>query len=247
MTGATRGALKFTVRHAWIAAAALAVAGCQQATEVQGSADDAALTVVVPTGQSCSPTGKHYSHRSLACATCHQCAGTLSFDAARAGPSAAFDATTKNCSNIQCHGVTSGTFTYATWDWGADELVYVSVPYGGSSGSGAPNWYSAGGGSGCNACHGYPPTYNGAAYAWHSGSHGYGLTNGNACQLCHPGVSGAYVWGGPPSFASTSAGLVGSCAPGTYCSAPGVITGTTHGNGTLDVTPAWDSRCIGCH
>lgn len=233
-----------------LAGAMLMLGACGQQVEgdpelaVAGTV--AALTQdhVVPTDQACVPTGKHSQHGTFACTVCHQCAGTLSFDAAVAGPSAAFDATTKNCSNVGCHSVPSGFYTY--WGIGAEEPV--SVPYGGGSGSGVANWYAAPGPGGCSACHGYPPTYNGMRYTWHSGLHASTTTaGGNACQLCHPDATGAYVWGGPPSYAGTSGGLIVSCPPGTYCAAPGTITSSLHGNGRLDVSPAWKSSCFGCH
>jgi hypothetical protein len=168
----------------------------------------------------------------------------VSFDATIAGPSAAFDATTKNCSSVKCHSVSSGTFTYSSWDWGLDQPVDVTVPYGGSAGSGSANWYAAGSSS-CNACHGYPPTYNGTAYPWHSGSHGITVSNGNTCQLCHPDVTGAYVYS---AYLSSSGGMISSCPTGTYCAAPGTITvPASHGNGTVDVTPQWSNKCFGCH
>lgn len=234
--------------------AVLLLGGCEQ--QALQDADEAAAGAaaaltqdsVIPTGQACVPTGKHSQHGTFQCTTCHQCAGTLSFDPAIAGPNAAFDATTKNCSNVGCHAVPSGTFTYGTWDWGSDSMVYTTVAYGGQSGSGTANWYAAPGSSGCSACHGYPPLYNGVRYAWHSGTHGLGIGSGNACQLCHPDATGAYVYGGPPSYAGTSGGLIASCPAGTFCAAPGTITnGSRHGNGILDVTPAWAQACMNCH
>jgi hypothetical protein len=231
-----------------VGSALLLAAGCGEDSRVAGGRDSAGLTQdhVVQTGQACTPTGKHFEHRNYGCATCHMAAGTLCFDPSVAGPTAAFDATAKTCSNVACHTVPSGTFTYVVWDWGCECLVENSVPYGGGTGT-PPYWYSAAG-LGCNACHGYPPKYNGAAYTWHSGAHGFGISNGNACQLCHPDATGAYVYGGPPSYAGTSGGAITSCAPGTYCAAPGAITNASlHGNGVLDVTPAWTGNCIGCH
>lgn len=200
---------------------------------------------VTPAGQSCAPTGKHANHAAFACATCHQCAGTLSFDPALAGPTAAFDATTKNCSNVACHSVPAGTYTY----YPPGAVDPVAVPYGGQGGGAGANWYAAAGAAGCSACHGYPPTYNGAAYAWHSGQHAANTTvNGNACQLCHPDATGAYVSGGPPSYAGTSGGQIASCPAGTYCAAPGTITNPSlHGNGVVNVTPSWTTACFNCH
>lgn len=234
------------------AAAMVLVAGCEQQApgdQAPAVSASAALTQgqVVPTGSVCTPTGKHVKHAGFACTACHMCAGTLSFDPAVAGATATFDATTKNCSNVACHAVPAGTFTYSYWDWGLDQSVSVSVPYGGAGGGSAANWYATSGAS-CGACHGYPPTYGGTAYPWHNGQHGLGIPNGNACQLCHPDATGAYVFGGPPSFVTTSAGLITSCAPGTFCSAPGTITNASrHGNGVVDVTPLWRSTCSGCH
>lgn len=230
-------------------AAVLLASGCEQPAVGTGAetAEQGALTAdhVVATGLVCAPTGKHGTHQGFACATCHQCAGTVSFDATVAGSAAAFDATTKNCSSIACHGVAAGTFTYTSWDWGLDQAVNVSVPYGGSAGTGQPNWYADAAGSGCNACHGYPPRYNGTAYPWHSGAHGVTISNGNTCQLCHPDATGAYVYS---AYLSSAGGLIASCPPGTYCAAPGTITvPSRHGNGVVDVSPAWSSKCIGCH
>lgn len=232
--------------RAGLATALVLAVGCEQGQLARSGSSGDALTYehVVTTGQVCAPTGKHDTHRSYACSACHQCAGTLSFDAAVAGPSAAFDANTKSCSSVACHAVPAGTFTYPVWDWGCDCQSYTTVSYGGAAGTGTPNWYAPAGASGCSACHGYAPTFNGTAYVWHSGMHGGTLTDGNTCQLCHPDVTGAYVAAG---YAGTSGGLIASCTTG-FCSAPGTITDPTrHGNGTVDVAPKWGSRCFGCH
>lgn len=233
-----------TARHLVVALALVGAFGCQQGG---AAAAGAGMTSdnVIPTGQACTPTGKHFEHRSFQCTACHLAAGALCFDPALAGTSATFDATTKNCSSIACHGTVAGTFTYNGMD-GAGDTISITVPYGGAGGA-AANWYAAPG-NGCNGCHGYPPTYNGVPYAWHSGTHGQNISNGNACQLCHPDATGAYVYGGPPSFTGTSAGLVTTCAPGTFCSAPGTITvPSMHRDGVLNVSPQWRSACIGCH
>lgn len=235
-----------------VAVAFVLLQGCEQgsggaAATIAGSSAALTQDAVVPTGTTCAPTGKHAEHGGFTCATCHQCAGTLSFDPTIAGPSAAFDATTKNCSNVACHAVAAGTFTYYTYDWDTDQTVATTVPYGGAQGAATANWYAPPGTT-CNACHGYPPKYNGVAYVWHSGAHGLGTANGNNCSLCHPDASGAYVYGGPPSYVGTSGGLISSCDPNTYCSAPGSITNRSlHGNGSLDVSTRFVSACIGCH
>lgn len=234
-----------------VASLTLLVVACGEEEGAGGpvSSSSAALTQqqVVPTGQACAPTGKHLEHRAYGCATCHQCEGTVSFDGSVAGANAAFDATAKTCSNVACHATPTGTYTYSKWDWGLEDMVQVSIPYGGGTPPTA-DWYAAPG-EGCGVCHGYPPKYNGAAYTWHSGVHGGSTTQmANTCQLCHPNATGAYVYGGPPSRLATTGGLITSCAPGTYCSAPGVITNPSlHGNGTIDVAPGWTSACGNCH
>jgi predicted CxxxxCH...CXXCH cytochrome family protein len=83
------------------------------------------------------------------------------------------------CSSTYCHGGYSGTFTYSTWDWGADVAVTVAVSYVGNNAS--PTW---GGTAPCGSCHGIPPTTG--TNAWHSGAHG----GGNDCSLCHPDATG---------------------------------------------------------
>ena len=250
MKASSRGTRSCRSSYLGVVSAALLIAACgEEGTVAGGRTADAALTVdhVVPTGQVCAPTGKHFEHRTVDCATCHQCAGTVSFNGAIAGATAAFDATTKNCSNVACHTVPAGTFTYTVWDWGTEELVPVTVPYGGQPSPTPPSWYAAVG-QGCGACHGYPPRYNGSPYQWHSGTHGMNVATGNACQLCHPDATGAYVFGGPPNYTGTSGGLVTSCPPGSYCAGPGTITNAAlHRNGVVDVAPRWGSNCLGCH
>src|SRR5512143_596886 len=132
-----QGSLRWFILLSSIASSGLMLAGCEQ--QAQGGGDLAtarasgALTqdAVVPTGQACVPTGKHDKHARFACTSCHQCAGTLSFDAAVAGPNAAFDATTKNCSNVSCHSVPAGTFTYYKYNPDTDTVEPIYVPYGG--------------------------------------------------------------------------------------------------------------------
>jgi hypothetical protein len=248
MERSSRRVRTFTLGHAAVVAAAVLAFGCEQGQVGGGAvtAQQGAMTVdhVVTTGQVCAPTGKHANHQAFACTVCHQCAGTVSFDATIAGPTATFDATSKNCSSVKCHSVPAGSFTYSSWDWGLDQPVDVTVQYGGAASSSGANWYATGSSS-CNACHGYPPTYNGTAYPWHSGAHGVTTPNGNTCQLCHPDVTGAYAYA---AYLSSSGGMISSCPPNTFCAAAGTITvPSMHGNGTVDVTPQWGSRCTGCH
>src|SRR6185369_3361835 len=117
---------------------------------------------------SCTPSGAHggpatqpSGHFAFDCRVCHKVGGRLSFD--KAGPAYAagkptpsFDATTKTCSNIACHGVPSGTFSYY-FPGGDGEPVLNTVTYGGSAMSATPSWYSTGSAA-CTACHGDPPS-----------------------------------------------------------------------------------------
>jgi predicted CxxxxCH...CXXCH cytochrome family protein len=217
------------------ALALLVASGCGQETpppENGLASQGSALTQdhVIPTGEVCAPTGAHGKHAPFSCTTCHVCGGVLQFDpngpAVGAGqPPPSFDATAKTCSNVACHSVPSGTFTYAAWDWGCDCPVEVSVPYGGSGGNVTPSWYTTGG-AGCIGCHGNPPVN----YTWH-GSHG----GGNQCELCHLDAvsSGGVATGLNPAM---------NCGPNRNQSCAAF-----HANGTLDVTPQFKSSCIGCH
>ena len=172
----------------------------------------------------CTPTGAHARHGAFACSVCHKVAGRLAFD--RSGPAygaglptPAFDAVAKTCSNIACHGVPQGTFSY--WFPGGDgEPELITITYGGPGG-GSPNWYATGGAT-CSACHGDPPA-NGT---WHSGYHGNQLPTGplNQCQYCHPD-------------ASSPGNAVGDT----------ITNPALHRNGVLDILPKFTSACFNCH
>jgi predicted CxxxxCH...CXXCH cytochrome family protein len=224
----------------------LMASACQQApagaTKGEASAPDRqALTqdAVLPPGGTCGATGAHAKHAFTDCFTCHACAGALQFDAAgpavgAALPPPSFDATTKTCSNVACHAVPNGTFTYQ-FPGGDGEPVESSVPYGGgASPSATPNWYATG--LGCGACHRMPAD----GYHWHSGLHGNGSATANACETCHSDAVG---------FTST-AGVVTSAAIATT-STCGPLRDQPcapfHRNGTVDVTPRFTSACFGCH
>ncbi len=185
----------------------------------------------------CTPTGAHggpatlpSGHFAYDCKVCHKVGGRLTFD--KAGPAYAvgrpaptFDATTKTCSNIACHGITSGTFSYY-FPGGDGEPVLNTLSYGGSTLVATPSWYSTGS-SACAACHGNPPL-NGSngSNVWHSGYHGSGGPSSalNQCQFCHPDAS----------------------SPGN-----GVGDTTTnpllHSNGTVNVQVTFKSSCFSCH
>lgn len=185
---------------------------------------------------SCTPTGAHggpgtipAGHYAFDCKACHKVGGRLSFDkngpAFAAGkPSPAFDAAAKTCSNISCHGVPSGTFSfYFMGGDGEPELRTINI-YGNSNGS-TPSWYSTGAAA-CGGCHGNPPR-NGSdgSNVWHSGYHGNQGPTGarNQCQFCHPDASGA-----------NGAGTT-------------ITNAALHANGVYNIQATFTSTCFGCH
>lgn len=143
----------------------------------------------------CNPGGAHMKHSAYNCTTCHMMHGGARFDPN--GPAAikpslsnmnppkpAFNAIDKSCSNIACHSIPTGTFSYY-FPGGDGEPALNTVSYGGASSASSPSWYAVG--AGCGSCHGNPPS----SYAWHSGSHATGIPGANECQFCHPDVTGA--------------------------------------------------------
>jgi hypothetical protein len=177
----------------------------------------------------CTPTGAHARHGAYACSVCHKVAGRLVFDkngpAYAAGyPAPTFDATAKTCSNVACHRVTAGTYTYY-FPGGDGEPVQNTVNYGGGAPRTTPSWYATG--AACTACHDDPPR-NGSdgSNAWHSGYHGGQGPTGvrNQCQLCHPDAS----------------------SPGNGIGDT-ITNATLHGNGVVNVQASFTSKCFGCH
>ena len=173
----------------------------------------------------CTPTGAHAKHGGFACSVCHKVAGRLVFDKngpayALGHPAPTFDATAKTCTNVACHGLPSGSYTYTSWDWGLDQPVPTTINYGGTLRT-TPSWYTTGAG-GCTACHDDPPR----GYVWHSGNHGgQGPTGSrNQCQFCHPDAS------------SPNNGIGDT-----------ITNPSLHANGTVDVQPTWTTACFGCH
>ncbi|WP_443093438.1 CxxxxCH/CxxCH domain c-type cytochrome, partial [Geomonas silvestris] len=133
------------------------------------------------------------------------------------GAAPQFDAE-KSCSNVSCHAVKSGSFSYYSYNAGTDEYDLITVNYGGAQRT--PAWSATG--QLCAACHGNPPS---DGRVWHSGRHGnQGPTSSfNQCQLCHPDASGVN-------------------GQGTTITNP-----AQHRNGTLDVQGAFKTTCFGCH
>ncbi|WP_224981152.1 CxxxxCH/CxxCH domain c-type cytochrome [Geomonas agri] len=180
----------------------------------------------------CTPTGAHGGHGSYDCQVCHNVGGQVSF--ARTAPNnlaygsglgiPAFSAATKTCSNIACHAIPVGTFSFYTMD-GSGDLYLETVSYG-SAAQSTPAWNSTGP-AGCSACHGDPPR-NGStgSNVWHSGYHGgQGPTGArNQCQFCHPDAS------------SPNNGVGDT-----------ITNSSLHANGVVNVQAKFTSACFGCH
>lgn len=196
----------------------------------------------------CNPDGAHLKHvgtnyANIGCTSCHVPVMVNSnFDHfswfAQDGPAVikpsptnpnpplpSFDATTNTCSNIACHSVSAGTFSYY-FPGGDGEPVLNAINYGSNAtGNITPSWYTLIVGDACATCHPNPPA-NGSngSNVWHSGFHAGGSTAAsNQCQFCHPD---AY----------------GSNGKGTSITNP-----LMHGDGVVQVQARFSSRCFGCH
>jgi len=129
-----------------------------------------------------------------------------------------------SCSNIACHNIPAGTYTYYIWDWGIEEAVPVSVNYGGMNSATA--FWQDNAATNCISCHAIPPY---SLNVWHSGSHGNFMVGTNNCETCHPD-------------AKSNVAPDGKTILSNYITAP-----SQHANGTLDVVAKFTSRCFGCH
>ena len=212
---------------------------------------------VFPTGTPPTPTGAHglpdnypggpTQHGKYACRVCHLVGGVLAFDPN--GPAVApgnpllpsFDAITKTCSNVACHGVPSGTFSYYFPGNEMDEEGYPipelkTVTVLGNSGGTTPSWYATGSVA-CSACHLNPPLLGtNGSNAWHSGSHANNQNVGpigpNACELCHNKYENNVF--SPIAQSSNGVGTA-------------ILIPALHGNGVYDVVARFRSQCFGCH
>jgi predicted CxxxxCH...CXXCH cytochrome family protein len=210
----------------------VSLAGCGPETSPSGVAVSSLVEPVDP----------HTTHRVNGGTTCNDChcrgghcvsptVFLLAFGeraVAPGRPLPTFDLATQTCSNVACHMVPAGTYSY--WSIGGDgEPVENQASYGGVPVV-TPAWDSATTGS-CRACHGAPPSPS--AGTWHSGMHGTGPAM-NECSFCHPGVVRV---NGVLEISTAS-----TCGPtGTQpCAA-------LHRNGVVDVAASWNSRCFGCH
>lgn len=204
----------------------------------------------------CAPTGAH-GKQHVVCSVCHVRPGTLSFDPS--GPAynpaygnPSFNATTKTCSNIACHAISPGTFSYYFPGNETDADGYpipvlktVHYPRNTNGPADTPSWYTTG--VACTACHGQPPypsTLEGPD-TWHSGSHANNQNVGpimpNACELCHNSTAVPYGTWIPVAF--STCGTDGKCQG--YQINP-AATGQ-HANGTATVNAQFRSQCFGCH
>jgi predicted CxxxxCH...CXXCH cytochrome family protein len=241
----------FVVAAALLGTTALMAVGCGQGIPepVQEQARVPAVQLSIaqadvdpcadPTSATCTPTGAHGNlatfsvHAGFACTTCHYVPGRLAFDPtgpAYAGwtaakPRPAFDATAKTCSNVACHSMPAGTFSYYR-QGGDGEAELVTVNYGGGPPKVTPSWYATGGAR-CAACHDDPPR-NGSDGNnwWHSGTHGGQGPTGvrNQCQFCHPDAS----------------------SPGNGIGDT-ITNPSLHRNGAVNVQSAFTSACFACH
>lgn len=231
-------ALSFVVLVAAVVAACGQVTTGEESQPVRGiraagpaSASLTAEQTCVPGEPACTPTGAHAKH-TTDCTECHAVAGRLAFKLnglaygpgwTSAKPRPTFDAVAKTCSNVACHAMPSGSFSYF-FPGGDGEPVYNTVTIAGSAGRTTPSWYATGS-STCTGCHDNPPR-NGSSGSnvWHSGYHNGGPNDPpNQCQYCHPDATGAN-------------------GVGTAITNPSL-----HGNGVFNVQARFTSACFGCH
>jgi hypothetical protein len=195
--------------------------------------------------------GNPTKHGKYDCRVCHLVGGVLMFDpngpaVDPAGPLPTFNATDKTCSNVACHGVPSGTFSYYFPGNEMDEEGYPipelkTVTVYGSAGRTTPSWYATGS-LACAACHDNPPR-NGTdgANTWHSGFHANNQNVGpiqpNACELCHNRFTA------PTTFSP----IAQSTGTGQATAGTAILIPALHGNGVYNVAAQFRSQCFGCH
>jgi len=122
------------------------------------------------------------------------------------------------CTNIACHGINTGTFSYLFPD-GDGAPIEKTVTFGGVS-SGTALWDPSASVA-CGSCHANPPRTG----VWHSGFHGNSTSLAmNGCQLCHPDASSEF---------GTNV-IIGGTNP-------------MHGNGVINLQAKFKSSCFGCH
>jgi hypothetical protein len=216
-------------------------------------------TEVFPTCTAADATGAHTKHSGFDCKVCHKVGGVLCFDpngAAYSSPTAtilpSFDANTKTCSNVACHGVKAGTFSYyfpGNEDNDGDgypDAELKTVHYGGTLAASTPSWYITPGTGGCTACHGNPPV-NGSdgSNNWHSSFHANNQNVGpigpNACELCHNDPTKPY-----PTYTPIALSAVGTDGK-VHGYQINAAAASQHANGTATVYAKFVSQCFNCH
>lgn len=266
--------MKQTIRQHWLAisvviVAAIVVAACGQVTtseeapsagEVRAARPKTAqlvqADVCVDGDPACTPTGAHAKHTTT-CAVCHAVAGRLSFQLGgpayganwtSSHPRPTFDATAKTCSNVACHGMQSGSFSYY-FPGGDGEPALNTVNIAGSAGRPTPSWYATGA-MACSACHDNPPR-NGSdgSNVWHSGSHANQGSTGaaNQCQFCHPDITGSGGVGTGYSTGNCMYDFNGTAYPVSGAPAGSFACKDLHANGVFNVYAKFVSSCFGCH
>jgi trimeric autotransporter adhesin len=149
----------------------------------------------------------------------------------------AYDAVGKTCSNVSCHSVPAGTFSYY-FPGGDGNPLLNTVPFGGISHQ-TPVWTTTG--AQCIACHDNPPYSAPNQYVWHSGWHGGvnlisssnpDVLGYNKCDLCHSDVI------------STITGTPGTATAQMTTTITDI---NKHRNGVADVQGKFEQRCFGCH
>jgi hypothetical protein len=228
----------------------------QQFAPTNNSTVNKSMTIDEMKTAPCTTTdgsGAHPKHAGFGCKVCHMVGGVMCFDpagpATGTGTPPSFDVATKTCSNIKCHGVPAGTFSYyypgdETDENGDPIPVLKTVNIYGNTGGITPSWYSTGGG--CTACHGNPPA-NGTdgSNAWHSSFHAnnqnVGAINPNACELCHNDPTRPFGTWVPIAFSSVG-------TDGKYHGYQiNPAAATQHANGGPVVLAKFVSQCFGCH
>jgi hypothetical protein len=181
----------------WLARQQESIAPQEEPQDPLERAPEARLAAV---SSGSNPSGAHSSHSAYDCQTCHKPHGFLIgwFDPNGpafikptpenpAPPPPSYDRTSQTCSNVACHGVPLGTFSYY-FPGGDGTPELKTVAYGGYVTT--PGWYSVG--QGCFACHGNPPSATGG---WHrlDFPHVRGVPSSQDCSFCHPDASGVGV------------------------------------------------------
>jgi predicted CxxxxCH...CXXCH cytochrome family protein len=240
---------------AWNSTAVLGCNGCHGTTTTTG----------VPDYSTGNTHGKHVL-TSADCDTCHSGTtatgtaikggsalhingvGDVIFDPARAGTSAAYNATAKSCSTTSCHGASSPV-------WGATLPTDCTGCHGGTASSSkpmasnahpthltaayGPGGYLGGAVSSCQVCHIYSTTQPEAHHA--NGAVDIITGSGSACAGCHPGSVPA--WNVSTRLACTVCHSATPAVLPNGVAAPYKANFTSKGHGQFPAA----AQCASCH